>query len=82
MASMQRLHAMKEAHVGVAAVCMSKSYVVFNNGLQLPIHGWFDENHRPTRDLEIARYYEFGNDEIGYGMGDIDCYEMSSYCDH
>jgi hypothetical protein len=82
MASFQRIHAMKERHVGVAVVCQSKNYVVFENGLVLPIYGWLDEQHRPTDNLEIARYYEFGTDEVGYGTGDIDVYEMPSYSNH
>ena len=73
---------MKEAHVGVACVCSTKNYVVFENGLVLPINLWLTEDHRPTENLEIARYYEFGTDEIGYGMGDIDQYDMPSYSDH
>jgi hypothetical protein len=79
---MSRLTAMKEANVGVAVVCQSKNYVVFDNGLVLPIYGWLDEYHRPTTDLTIAQYYEFGDDEVGYGVGDIDMYEMPSYLDH
>jgi hypothetical protein len=82
MASVLRIHAMKEAHVGVAVVCQSKSYVVFENGLVLPIYGWLDENRRPTDNLAIAQYYQFGDDETGYGIGDIDAYEMPSYVDH
>jgi len=82
MASFQRIHAMKEADVRVAAVCQSKSYVVMDNGLVLPIYGWLDEDHEPTDDLEIAMYYEFGNDDIGYATGNIDAYEMPSYMDH
>ena len=82
MASFQRIHAMKEAHVEVAVVCTTKSYVVMSNGLKLPIYGWLDEDHEPTDDLEIAMYYEFGDDEIGYAVGNIDAYEMPSWSDH
>jgi hypothetical protein len=82
MASLQRIHAMKEAHVEVAVVCQAKNYVVMGNGLVLPIYGWLDEDHRPTDDLEIAMYYEFGNEEFGFGVGNIDAYEMPSYMDH
>jgi hypothetical protein len=82
MASLQRIVAMKEAHVEVAMVCTKKSYVVMDNGLQLPILGWFDEDYEPTEDLEIAMYYEFGNDDIGHALGNIDAYEMPSWLDH
>ena len=82
MASTQRIHAMKERHVGVAVVCHSKNYVVFENGLVLPIYGWLDEDHRPTEEPMKVKYYEFGDDETGHGIGDYDCYEMPSYKDH
>ena len=82
MASLHRIHAMKEAHVGVAVVCWSKHYVVFDNGLQLPIQGWLDDNHKPTRDGAKARFFEFGDDEHGYGIGDYEMYRMPSYKDH
>lgn len=82
MASNLQIHAMKEAHVGVAVVCQKKNYVVFDNGLKLAINGWLTEDLKPTTNLEIARYYDFGDDEHGYGRGDIDQYEMPSYLDH
>jgi len=56
--------------------------VVFENGLKLAINCWLDENHEPTEIGENARYFEFGDDETGYGCGDYDCYDMPSYSDH
>jgi hypothetical protein len=82
MASPHRIHAMKEAHVGVAVVCSSKNYVVFENGVVLPINGWLTESRQPTINMALARYFEFGDDVNGYGLGDLDAYEMPSYSDH
>jgi hypothetical protein len=82
MASPWRVHAMKERHIGVAVVCAAKSYVVFDNGVVLPITHWLDERHRPTSDPTRYSYYEFGTEEFGYGIGNYDAYSMPSYEDH
>lgn len=82
MASQWQLNAMKERHIGIAAVCASKNYVVFDNGVKLPITRWFDEHHQPTDDPEQYTYYDFGNEEVGYGTANYDLYTMPSYEDH
>lgn len=89
MSSTHQTVAMKEAHVGVALVCAKakEPYVVFDNGLQLPILGWLDENHEEIDEddecfCEDVEYYEFGDDEHGYGIGYYAAYHMPSYLDH
>jgi hypothetical protein len=82
MASPWRIQAMKERHICIAVVCASKGYVVFDNGVKLPIIGWLDDDHKPTEDPEQYSYYEFGTEEFGYGTGDYDFYSMPSYEDH
>jgi hypothetical protein len=82
MASTQQIHAMKEANIGIAAICIAKSYVVFDNGIKLPITSWLDENHERTDDLCEVRFFEFGDDEVGTGCMSFDEYEMPSFMDH
>lgn len=82
MASPWQIVAMRERHVRVAAICMSKRYVVFDNGVKMPIVGWLDDDHEPVDDLEDAVYYEFGTPVFGYGIGSLDAYEMESWSDH
>lgn len=82
MASPWQIIAMKERKIGIAVVCATKMYVVFDNGLQMPIQGFLDDDHNPTDDPERYSYYEFGTDEFGYGVGDYDFYDMPSWEDH
>jgi hypothetical protein len=82
MASLYPIAAMQEAHIGIAAICMGKRYVVLNSGLVLPIVKFLDEDHETTFDLDEACYYEFGTDETGFAIGDFAAYEMSSWEDH
>ena len=82
MASPCRIRAMSERHIGVAVVCAAKGYVVFDNGIKLPITGWLDDDRNPTEDPRQYSYYEFGNEEFGYGIGNYDLYSMPSYEDH
>lgn len=73
---------MKDSKIGVAAICVPESYVVFDNGLQLPIHRWLDADRKECRPDEDPRFYEFGNDENGYGVGSYDAYDMQFWSDH
>lgn len=82
MSSQQQLIAMREAHVRVAVVCIPKLYVVFDNGLKLPIHEFFDDDHEPTDDGYEMRYYTFGDEEHGFGTGDLAAYDMISWESH
>ena len=82
MASPHQIHAMKEAHVLVAVVCIEKYYVVFDNGVVLPIQGFLDDDRQPTDDGSEMRYYEFGDEVHGYGTGDLDAYQMVSWENH
>ncbi|MER9436706.1 hypothetical protein NKJ04_17585 [Mesorhizobium sp. M0618] len=77
-----RIGAMKDIRIGVASICVPKSYVVFDNGLQLPILRWLDADRKECQPDEDAHYYEFGNDENGYGVGSYDAYDMPSWSDH
>jgi hypothetical protein len=82
MASPWRVVAMKERHVHIAVICMLRRYVVFDNGLKMPITGWLDDDYEPTNDMEEAAFYEFGTPEFGYGIGSLDAYDMPSWSDH
>ena len=82
MSSPWQIVAMKERHVKVACLSMTCGYVVFDNGVKVPIVGYLDDDHRPVWDMEDARYYEFGTDEFGYGIGDLDAYDLPSWEDH
>jgi hypothetical protein len=84
MASPYRIVAMKEKEVRVEAICISKRYVVMGNGMQLPIVGFFDDDHMPIDDYDydLLAYYEFGTEEIGYAVGNFDAYDMPSWEDH
>ena len=82
MANQFRICAMKERHIGVACVCSKARYVVFDNGIKLPITGFLDDDRNETDDPEQYSYYEFGTDEFGYGVGDFDFYEMPSWKEH
>ncbi|RWB40474.1 MAG: hypothetical protein EOQ44_25385 [Mesorhizobium sp.] len=73
---------MKDAKIGVAAICQDKAYVVFDNGLQLPITGWLNEKREPCRIGEEVCFYEFGDEENGFGVGNYDNYDMPSWEDH
>lgn len=86
---MKTIEAMKEANIGIACIVtnsdtpgLPESYVVFDNGLTLPIRGWLDENHEPTDDPTEYYYFEFGDDETGYAEAEYDDYEMPSYGNH
>lgn len=82
MASPWRINAMRERHIGVAAICCPKMYVVFDNGVQLPIQVFLDDDRNPTVDPEKFSYYAFGNEEFGYSIGDYDFYDMVSWEEH
>lgn len=74
---------MRDARIGVAAISMEKRYVIFNNGLQLPIVEFLDANRKSITDPNIEpRFYHFGDEENGFGIGNLDAYEMPSYEDH
>lgn len=82
MASQYQIIAMKEAHIGIACVCAKAGYVVFDNGVKLPIYGFLDDDRNPTDDPEQYSYYAFGDDDVGYGIGDYDFYDMPSWEEH
>ncbi|AZO48040.1 hypothetical protein [Mesorhizobium sp. M4B.F.Ca.ET.058.02.1.1] len=77
-----RLGAMKDAKIGVAAICQEKAYVVFNNGVQLPITRWLNADKQTCHIGEEPRHYEFGDEEHGYGTGSYDAYDMPSWEHH
>lgn len=82
MTSPHRIVAMREAHIRVAAVSIKKFYVVFDNGVVLPITGFLDDGREATDDAYEMRYFEFGDDEHGFGIGDLDAYDMISWETH
>ena len=80
------IQAMRDRRIPVEVVCMSKGYVVMGSGLVLPIVGYYDEDRRrlltPEEINEEACYYEFGNDRVGYALGNLAAYDMPSWEDH
>jgi hypothetical protein len=86
---MNTITAMKDADIGIACIVthsttpgLPESYVVFDNGLTLPIVGWMDDSGEPTDDPKEYCYFAFGDDDIGYGQGEYDAYSMPSYGNH
>lgn len=62
----KQIAAMKEQGVRIWAVYLDDAYVVFENGLVLPITGFYDGEHNEVEDLDDACYYEAGDDEHGF----------------
>lgn len=73
---------MREARIGVACICTKAGYVVFDNGIKTPIIGFLDDDRKPTDDPEQYAYYEFGDDDLGFGIGNYDVYDMPSWEEH
>ena len=82
MANQYQICAMKERHIGIACVCTKARYVVFDNGIKLPITGFLDDDHNATDDPEQFSYFEFGTEEFGHGVGNFDSYNMPSWEEH
>jgi hypothetical protein len=78
-----QISAMREQNVPISAVCIDEGYIVFANGLVLPITGFYDEYDDEVEDREEAVYYEAGDDEHGYvrcPMADLDiCVEKGMF---
>lgn len=69
MTNLTRIEAMKDAHIGIAAVYLDRKVVVFENGLKFKILRMYDEYWEETDDPEEAWYYDFGHKKHGYGYG-------------
>jgi hypothetical protein len=78
MASMQRIHAMKEAGVGIAAVHIDKKFIVFDNGIKLKIR-LFNKDGERVEEPEDADHYEFGNEGFGYGSAHFELCEFEEW---
>jgi hypothetical protein len=61
-----QLFAMKDAGISISCVHIDKKYVIFDNGVKLKIR-LFDEYDDEVDDPEDAVYYEFGDEEFGFG---------------
>ena len=64
------LIAMKDRGVAISCVHIDKKYVIFDNGLHLKIR-LFDDDGELVDDPDDAAYYEFGNEEMGYGSAPL-----------
>jgi hypothetical protein len=66
-----QLIAMKDAGVAISCVHIDRKYVVFANGIKKKIR-LFNEDDEPVKDPEDAAYYEFGDEEFGFGSAKVD----------
>jgi hypothetical protein len=62
----KQIAAMRERDVRICSVYLDEGYIVFYNGVVLPICGFYDEDDNAVEDLEEASYYEAGDEEHGY----------------
>ena len=71
MASIYRINAMKEAHVGIAVVMLDSRKVVFENGVEVRIRllDRSDGDEVEVDDPEDATHYEFGDKQFGLRQG-------------
>ena len=65
-----QLFAMKDAGISISAVHIDKKYIIFNNGVRKKIK-LFDDDNEEVNDLEDATWYEFGDEEFGFGSAPI-----------
>jgi hypothetical protein len=65
-ATTHRLYAMKDADVKIAVIHVDRGYLVFANGVEVGIR-YFDADWQPVADPDEAVWYEFGDDEFGWG---------------
>jgi len=61
------INAMRDAGVTLEVVDADKGYVVFSNGIALPIVALFDDTGHRVEEWIDARTYDFGNSTFGYG---------------
>ena len=73
-----RLIAMKDAGIAIAAVHIDKKFIVFSNGLKLKLR-LFDDEGEPVKDPEDATWYEFGDEEIGFGSSKLNLDEFEEW---
>jgi hypothetical protein len=73
-----QLFAMKDAGISISAVHIDKKYIIFNNGIKKKIR-LFDEYDDEVDDPEDAAYYEFGDEEFGFGSSKLDLAEFQEW---
>jgi len=73
-----QLFAMKDAGISISCVHIDKKYVVFDNGVKLKIR-LFDDDNEEVDDPEDATWYEFGNEEFGFGSSPLDLAEFQEW---
>ena len=85
-ATTNRLGAMRDHNIQVAAVCYkegrSLGYIVMDSGMKLKITTFIDEFGERTRDPDEAWYVVAGRDSVGWITYDLANYWMPSYEDH
>jgi hypothetical protein len=69
------LHAMHDDGIKIAMYSVSDKYVLFENGAVVPITQWLDENEFPVETYQDAAFYEFGSEEMGFGIKSIDPFD-------
>lgn len=66
-----QLSAMKERGVKITYVDIDEDYVLFENGVRLPITAYLDDDWEEVDDKLEASYYDFGDEEHGYGTSPL-----------
>ena len=61
-----QISAMREQGVRIAAAFIDDGYIVFENGLVLPINGFYDDDDNEVDNCYEASYYEAGDEEHGF----------------
>ena len=73
-----RLIAMKDAGIAISCVHIDKKYVVFDGGLRMKIRLFNDDNEE-VKDPEDATWYEFGDEELGFGSAPFQLDEFQEW---
>jgi len=66
------INAMRDKGVALEVINWEKRYVVFANGISLPIVALYDGDGLRVEEWDDAVRYDFGNSTFGYGTAN--CY--------
>jgi len=67
-----------EADVRIERAYVESQFILFENGIVLPITCWFDADGNVTEDVMEVCAIEFGSDEDGWGEMAVDGIEWTS----
>lgn len=73
-----QLMAMKDAGVGISCVHIDRKYIVFENGIKKKIT-LFNDDDEEVKDVDDATWYQFGDEEFGFGSAPVDLDEYQEW---